>query len=130
MNSKPTVFIVDDDEGIRDLLSLMIEKEGYAVETFDSAESFLRGHVAQAPRCLLTDVDLPGISGLELLEGLAGKHNLPIIVMSGRTDQLISAKAINSGAIDFFQKPFDGFELIARINQVMREELQRKALVN
>ena len=130
MNLKPTVFIVDDDEGIRDLLALMIEREGYAVEDFDSAESFLREHVAQAPRCLLTDVDLPGISGLELLEGLAGKHNLPIIVMSGRTDQFTSAQAMSSGAIDFFQKPFDGFELITRIKQVMSAEVQKKAAVN
>ena len=130
MNSKPTVFIVDDDEGIRDLLALMIEKEGYAVEAFESAESFLRGHVAQAPRCLLTDVDLPGISGLELLEGLAGKHNLPIIVMSGRTDQLTPVQAMNGGAIDYFQKPFDGVELIARIKQIMRTELQKKVSVN
>ena len=122
---KPTVFIVDDDEGIRDLLAILIEREGYAVETFDSAESFMRGHVAQTHRCLLTDVDLPDMSGLELLEQLADKHNLPVIVMSGRADQLTSVKAMNGGAIDYFRKPFDGIELIARIKQVMKKELQK-----
>jgi FixJ family two-component response regulator len=125
MNPKPTVFVVDDDAGIRDLLTLLIECEGLAVEAYDSAESFLNEYVTQNPCCLLTDIDLPGKSGLELMEGL-GRNRLPVIAMSGSTDHLIAKRAMKLGAVDYFQKPFDGFKLTACIKQVIERETQKR----
>lgn len=125
MNPKPTVFVVDDDAGIRSLLTLLIECEGLAVESFGSAESFLNGYVTQPPSCLLTDIDLPGISGLELMEGL-GSHHIPVIAMSGSADRFIAKQAMKLGAVEYFQKPFDGFKLTACIKQVIKTEMQKR----
>jgi FixJ family two-component response regulator len=128
----PIVFIVDDDRGVRTALSCLLTAAGYQVRSFESAERFIEEQDAEAPGCLLLEVCLPGLSGLELQRALAGSPNArPIVFMTGTGDIQAGVRAMKAGAIDFLTKPIDESRLIAAVEQAFRcdaEQRQERAI--
>lgn len=119
----PTVFIVDDDPDFLTALALMLESTGLRVETFPGAQEFLAAYTPDRPGCLVTDVRLRGMSGLDLLERLGGKEApLPVILVTGYGDFQMAVRAFKAGATDIFQKPFDDQEVIDRVWQAIRDD--------
>ena len=124
----PTVFVVDDDISVRESLELLIQASGWQPETFASGQDFLaRGRVA-VPHCLVLDVTLPGLSGLDLQRRVAGRTEMPIIFISGHADIPMSVQAMKAGAIEFLTKPFDEKALLAAIERAL--ERSRRALAH
>src|SRR6188472_1583688 len=119
-NARPTIFVVDDDSAVRDALKLLLRSVGQAVETFGSAQEFLDAYGEDRPGCLVLDIRMPGMSGLELQQKLNEKHSiLPIIFITGHGDVPMAVEAMQAGAVDFIQKPFRDQDLIDRINQAL-----------
>src|SRR5262249_10190481 len=111
-----TVFIVDDDAGVLKALSRRLSRRGYEVLPFDSSEKFLNEHDPQVPGCLVLDLSLPGIDGLQLQQALtAGERHRPIIFISGQGDIPSTVRAMKAGAIDFLAKPIDDAALLEAI---------------
>jgi FixJ family two-component response regulator len=105
-NLEPTVFVVDDDESVRDALARLVRSAGLNVETFASAEAFLKRPRPDAPGCLLLDVQLPDLNGLDLQRYMAGAHDdIPIIFISGHGDVPTTVRAMKNGAVEFLTKP-------------------------
>ncbi len=114
------VYVVDDDEAVRDSLQWLLEASSYRVETYDSAEAFLAGFDPQAIACLILDVRMPGMSGLELQdELLARKLALPIIFITGHGDVPMAVSTMKKGAVDFIEKPFDQTALKALVERML-----------
>jgi FixJ family two-component response regulator len=113
----PTVFLVDDDPSVLKALSRVVREEGWSVETFESAEAFLAQRGQEAQGCLVLDVTMPGLDGLELQSRLtiAGK-SLPIVFVTGHGDIPMSVRAIKAGAADFLTKPVQGEVLVAAVH--------------
>lgn len=127
MSEQSTVFIVDDDRAIRDSLALILEVAGLEVETHATAEAFLEGY-DDRPGCLLLDVRMPGMSGLELQKRLSDRDIvLPIIFISGHADVPTSVSAMRNGAVDFLEKPFRKDQLLARIGEALERGRQLRA---
>lgn len=123
----PIVFVVDDDISVRESLELLIQTEGWQPETFASAQEFLARSRPRAPGCLVLDVSLPGLNGLELQERLApDPGDLPIIFITGYGDIPMSVRAMKAGAIEFLTKPFANDALLTAIGQAI--ERSRAAL--
>lgn len=121
-----TVFVVDDDEAVRRSLALLIRSMGLVAEVFESAQAFLAVCDAQRSGCLLLDIRMPGMSGLELQEELQRRAiDLPVIFITGHGDVAMAVRAMKSGAVDFIEKPFNDQHLLDRINQSL--ELDRVA---
>ncbi|MCF7971927.1 MAG: response regulator [Methylococcaceae bacterium] len=119
-----TIYIVDDEFPIRDSLSMLIELAGFNVESYESAQVFLEHFKPEQPGCLVLDMRMPYMDGLELQTELAQRcSDLPIIFMSGHGDVPISAKAFRAGAVDFIEKPFDNQLLLERIHEVVDKVL-------
>ena len=130
-----TVYVVDDDEAVRDSLRFLLEASGYSVEAFDSAESFLSGFDTDALACLILDVRMPGASGLQLQDELARRGvGLPIVFITGHGDVPMAVATMKKGAADFIQKPFDQTALKALVGRLLvqarseAEEKQRKRM--
>ncbi len=120
MTAGPTVFVVDDNPGVRKSLQALIEAAGLAVETYASAGDFLGAYDAERPGCLVLDVRLRGESGLDLQDELRKRNaTLPIIVMTGYADVPNSVRALKGGAIDFLRKPVPPKMLIERIRDAI-----------
>jgi len=118
---KPTVYIVDDDDGIRHSLEDLVVSIGIPVKTFDGVQSFLNEYDTSFPGCLILDVRLPGISGLELQEHFRrNKVNIPIIFVSGHSNVKIAVRSMKAGAIDFIEKPFDDQSLLDSIQKALK----------
>jgi FixJ family two-component response regulator len=111
----PIVFVVDDDVSVRASLELLIQSAGWQVETFASADEFLSRGVPAVPRCLVLDVTLPGLNGLELQQQLAERLDMPIIFITGYGDIPMSVKAMKAGAAEFLTKPFNSDVLLEAI---------------
>lgn len=125
--SPATVFVVDDDEAVRDSLALLLRSVELAVATFNSANEFLDSYDPAAPGCLILDVRLPGMSGLELQQRLADDGaDLPIVFITGHGDVPMAVRAMRRGAVDFLQKPFSDQELLDRVQQALAEQSQRR----
>jgi FixJ family two-component response regulator len=124
----PCVFVVDDDDSVRKALGRLLGSAGLRAETFGSAEEFLCHDRPDAPGCLLLDVELPGLDGLELQRRLDEANvGLPIIFITGHGDIPMSVQAMKAGAADFLAKPFDDETLLHAIRQaVTRDELVRQ----
>jgi len=124
---QPTVFIVDDDPSVRDSLQFLLESVGLKVKTFASAQDFLDGADPEAPGCLLLDVRMPGMSGLDLQEQL-GKAGifLPIVFITGHGTVPMSVRAMKAGAVDFLQKPFEQQDLLNAIHQAIEQDRQAR----
>jgi two-component system, LuxR family, response regulator FixJ len=126
MAEAPLVHVVDDDEAVRDSLSLLLESAGLTVRTYDSATTFLTALPNLAAGCVLTDVRMPGLDGLELQRRLTQLGvRLPVIVMTGHGDVPIAVAALKAGASDFIEKPFDDVQLLAAISSALAAS-QRK----
>ena len=118
--SIPTVFIVDDDASVLKAVARLLRSAGFKTSTFSSAQQFLDEHNSDAPGCLLLDVAMPKINGLELQQLLATKNNeLPIIFLTGHGDIPMSVRAIKQGAADFLTKPVNDSDLIQAIQQAI-----------
>ena len=120
MNGKGLVYIVDDDEAVRDSLDLLLSAAGFATLTFPSAESFLAHTREPARCCLLSDIRMPGLSGVELLETLQRQdERFPVVLITGHGDVPLAVDAMKRGARDFIEKPFDDERLISAIEAAM-----------
>jgi len=109
------VFVVDDDVSVRESLELLIKAAGWQPETFASATEFLSRSRPTVPCCLVLDVTLPGLSGLELQQQLAGRTDMPIIFITGHGDVPMSVRAMKAGAVEFLTKPFTNDALLDAI---------------
>lgn len=115
-----TVFVVDDDQAVARSLRWLFESVKLKVETFSSAQSFLDGYDSSKPGCLVLDVRMPGMSGLDLQERLAAQRiYLPIIFITGHGDVQMAVRAVKSGAFDFVEKPFNDQDLLERIHKAI-----------
>jgi len=118
------VFVVDDDESVRESLGGLIRSAGLRVETFASARQFLAAPRANAPSCLVLDVHLPGLSGLDLQKRMAEADiEIPIIFITGRGDIPMSVRAMKAGAVEFLTKPFRDHDLLDAIGQAIERDL-------
>jgi FixJ family two-component response regulator len=117
---RDTVFIVDDDASVRDSLSLLLSLRGYSTATFASAEDFLAAVQADWRGCVVLDVRMPGMSGLELQQVLADSGpTLPVIVITAHGDVAAARQAFLADAVDFIEKPFDGTQLLKAIENAL-----------
>jgi two-component system response regulator FixJ len=121
MPTEPVVFVVDDDDAVRDSMGLSLKLAGHTVETFNSAMSFLASDAAQARRgCLITDIRMPDMDGLELQEELAKRgSSMPVIVITGHGDVPLAVRAMKAGAADFLEKPFAREVLLAAVKRAL-----------
>ena len=127
-NGRPTIFVVDDDSAVRDALKLLLRSVGQAVETYGSGQEFLDAYNDDRAGCLVLDIRMPGMSGLELQQKLNEKHSiLPIIFITGHGDVPMAVEAMQAGAVDFIQKPFRDQDLIDRINQALEKDHNNRA---
>jgi len=128
MKDKPsTVFVVDDDDAVRTSLRLLLKSVGLPVETYASAQEFLDAFDAERAGCLVLDIRMPGMSGLELQQKLNELHAIvPIVFITGHGDVPMAVEAMQHGAVDFIQKPFRDQDLIDRINQALEKDRENR----
>jgi FixJ family two-component response regulator len=123
MAATPVVFVVDDDPSVRKGLARLVGAAGYPVETFASAGEFLRRPPTAGPCCLVLDVRMPGITGLELQKTLAeAVHRIPVVFITGHGDVAMSVTAMKAGADDFLTKPFSRRDLLAAIERAVDKD--------
>lgn len=121
------VYLVDDDFSVRDSLSMLIESTGQAVICFDSADGFLDAYNPDQAGCLILDVRMPRMTGLELQEELTRRDiGIPIIFISGHADVPDSSRAFRGGAVDYMEKPFDSETLLTRMQEAIRKDLETR----
>jgi FixJ family two-component response regulator len=122
-DSDPFVFVIDDDEAIRDAVRKLIASVGLRVETFGSTREFLSRERPEAPACLVLDVRLPDVSGLEFQRDLAEANiHIPIIFITGHGDVPMTVRAMKAGAVEFLTKPFRGQELLDAIQEAIARD--------
>src|SRR5581483_1789741 len=120
------IFIVDDDASVRDALSVVFTLEGYRVTSFWDGAFFLGTALATTPSCILLDVHMPGLSGLDILKKLNSHHYAaPILIISGQADVPMAVDAIKHGALDFIEKPFDMNTIVARVRDAIAAWVRR-----
>lgn len=125
---KGTVYVVDDDEAVRDSLQWLLEGKDYRVRCFDSAESFLSRYDPREVACLIVDIRMGGMTGLELQDRLIERKSpLPIVFITGHGDVPMAVEAMHHGAFDFIQKPFRDQELLDRINQALTWDQEHRS---
>jgi two-component system, LuxR family, response regulator FixJ len=123
----PTVFVVDDDEGVRNSLRFLLKSVGLTVRTLSSAGEFLDSYRPSQPGCLVLDVRMPGMSGLELQQQLNLRGaTLPVIFITGHGDVPMAVEAMQHGAFDFLQKPFRDQDLIDRIQRGLERDARSR----
>ena len=128
MSEDAVVFVVDDDPAVRDSIAMLVRSEGLAVRTFDSARGFLAAWDRCEPGCLIVDLRLPGLSGLDLQERLAGDDEAPpIIFLTGYGTVPAAVRALKAGAVDFLEKPFDPATLLARVHEALANDRERRS---
>ncbi len=126
--TKPTIFIVDDDPSVRESTQLMLKSVGFDVKTFASAQDFLNAKLQEGLGCLILDVRMPGISGLDLQEKLVSAESpLPVIFITGHGTVPMSVRAMKAGAVDFLQKPFEEQDLLDAINRAITQQREKKS---
>jgi len=125
--SGPKVFVVDDDSSVRRALERLLKSVGLDVESFSTAREFLSRERHEGPNCVVLDVRMPGLSGLDLQQELAKvDHSLPIIFITGHGNIPMSVRAMKAGAVDFLEKPFDDQNLIDLIQNAIEQDRQTK----
>ena len=137
-HATPIVFVVDDDISVRESLELLIRSEGWQPETFASAQEFLARSRGLVPSCLVLDVSLPGLNGLELQKRIATERSeMPIIFITGYGDVPMTVQAMKAGAVEFLTKPFNDDVLLGAIRQAINRsrialgrEIEMQALRN
>jgi FixJ family two-component response regulator len=127
----PTVFVVDDDEGVRNSLRFLLKSVGLATDALASASEFLAAYKPNQPGCLVLDVRMPGMSGLELQQQLNLRGAvIPVIFITGHGDIAMAVEAMQQGAFDFLQKPFRDQDLIDRIQRALERDARNRAALN
>lgn len=132
MNETPvapdqTIYIVDDDEALRDSLVWLLESNNYRVAQFESAEAFLKAYRPEMAGCLVLDVRMPGMSGLELYERLRDRHaTLPVVFITGHGDVPMAVSVLKKGAVDFIEKPFSDRDMLKLIDQCLATERENR----
>ena len=122
MPNEPVVHVIDDDEAIRESLAFLLESAQLDVKTYESANAFLETLSREAHGCVVTDIRMPGVSGIELLRQLKTMGvPLPVIVITGHADVPLAVEAMKSGAVDFIEKPFDDDAFLATIRSALRQ---------
>jgi len=124
---EPLVYLVDDDEAVRDALGLLLKSVGLQSRLYASALEFLEDYSPERHACLVADIRMPGLSGLELQQRLNEQHaEIPIIFITGHGDVPMAVNAMKSGATDFIQKPFRDQDLLDRINKALQQDKERR----
>lgn len=125
-----TVYVVEDDEAVRDSLELLLKSDGKPVKTYESANAFLKDYSDKMAGCIVLDIRMPGMDGMELQKKLNEKHSiLPIIFVTGHGDVPMAVDAMKEGAVDFIQKPYREEALLEKIEAALEQDLeQRKTL--
>ena len=119
MHPTPIVFVVDDDISVREALEALIQLEGWRAEMFASAEAFLSSPRVMVPSCLVLDVSLPDLNGLDLQKRLTDRSDMPIIFITGYGDVPMTVQAMKAGAVEFLMKPFSDETLLSAIRQAI-----------
>ena len=128
MTVRPRVFLVDDDAGIRRSLASALSKRNIDIRTFESAQAFLDSYEPGEPGCLLLDLSMPGMTGLELQQELSrARVSIPIIFITGHGSIQQSVQAIKAGAIDFLEKPFSVSTVLERIDEACAADFEQRA---
>lgn len=124
--NEPTVYIVDDEEVVRKALQLLVKAEGLRSESFASAQEFLDSLDSIGPGCLLLDLSMPDMSGLELQEQLQERNiDLPVVIITGHADVSTAVRALKAGAVEFVEKPLDSDLLIQHIHACLEDGVKR-----
>jgi RNA polymerase sigma factor (sigma-70 family) len=127
MSGAPVVFVVDDDPSVRSSLKFLLGTVGLQVESFESANSFLHERAPDSPSCLVLDVRLPGLSGLDFQRELAARNiRIPIIFVTGHGDIPMSVRAMKAGAVEFLTKPFHDQDLLDAIHIALERDRVRR----
>lgn len=117
------IYVVDDDDAVRDSLSLLLESAGHLVQTFEAATDALASCRARLPACVITDVRMPEMDGLEFQEKLADSRiEVPVIVITGHADVPLAVRAMKAGAVDFIEKPFPDETILASIETAIKRQ--------
>jgi two-component system response regulator FixJ len=131
MSREITVFVVDDDKEVRDALQLLMESVGLQVETFGSAQEYLDQFDGERPGCLVLDIRMPGMSGLELQARLAAESvHPPIVIITGHGDVPMAVRAVQAGAVDFVQKPFNDQSLLDSVHRAIEQDAVQRGEVS
>jgi FixJ family two-component response regulator len=126
-SSEATVFIVDDDEAVRDSLGLLLRSVGYRARCYAGAKDFLKAFDPRDYGCLVLDIRMPGMTGLELQKHLQEIGcNIPIVFITGHGDIPMAVEAVRQGAVDFLQKPFQDQDLVHRITEAMKQAAEQR----
>ena len=127
MTGTPIVFVVDDDPSVRSSLKFLLSTVGLQVESFDSADAFLRKTLPDSPSCLVLDVRLPGLSGLDFQRELMARNiTIPIIFLTGHGDIPMSVRAMKAGAVEFLTKPFRDQDLLDAVGIALERDRARR----
>jgi two-component system response regulator FixJ len=122
MATKGIVYVIDDDEAMRDSLNFLLDSSGFGVTLFDNAQGFLDALPGLAFGCVVSDVRMPGLDGIELLKQMKTQHcPFPILIMTGHGDVPLAVEAMKLGAIDFLEKPFEDDRLVTMIEFAIRQ---------
>ena len=128
-DDEPTVFVIDDEASVRDALALFLDSEGLSVKSYGTAQDFLSEYQPYFHGCMIVDIRMPGMSGLELQDALNDKGvDLPIIFLTGHGDVPMSAKAFKAGAVDFKEKPFNDEDLLESIRDAIVKDRTSRQL--
>ncbi len=128
MSTQETIFVVDDEPAVRDSLQVLLGTYGFAVETFSNAAAFLDRADPQRPGCLVADVRMPGMTGIELQRELTRRGNpLPVIVITGHGDVPMAVDALKAGAMDFIEKPLNDEALVRSIRAALERDQRSRA---
>jgi two-component system response regulator TtrR len=128
MSEQRTVYVVDDDASTRELLDWLMKRNGLRSEVFADARSFLEAYRPGAGGCLILDLDMPGMSGLDLQQHLKAQGvSLPVIFLSGRADVPKAVRAVKEGAIDFLEKPFDYRRVVELVGECLARDARGRA---
>lgn len=121
MTTKGIIYVIDDDSAMRDSLNFLLDSSGFGVALFDNAQSFLDALPGLAFGCVVSDIRMPGLDGIELLKRMKAQHSpFPILIMTGHGDVPLAVEAMKLGAVDFLEKPFEDDRLTAMIESAIR----------
>jgi RNA polymerase sigma factor (sigma-70 family) len=130
METQGTVYLVDDDPGVRDSLSLLLSLKGVSTQLFATAESFIETYQSDWAGCVLTDLRMPGMTGLELQASLRERQiEVPVVVLTAHGDAATARAALKNGAFDFLEKPIDDGTLLEVLQKAMRADRERRQAI-
>jgi two-component system, LuxR family, response regulator FixJ len=125
---EPHIFVIDDDRAVRESLGMLLKSMGQRARLFDSAQAFLDQYTPEMSGCIVLDIRMPGMSGVELHQRLkAMRCTIPVIFVTGHGDVPMAVEAMHSGAFDFIQKPFRDQELLDRINHALAWDIEHRS---